>query len=68
MFGLLDLFVKRVNDQIAEYAAAQSDIARRLSGSWYGSLHPCQPAKVRVAPRNPGTASERSPTQGRRQI
>ena len=67
MFGLLDLLVKRVNAQIVEYAAAQSDIARRLSESWCVSLPPYQPAKVRVAPRNPGTASERSSTQRRRQ-
>lgn len=63
MFGLLDLFVKRVNAQITEYAAVQSDIARRLSGNWRDSLQPYQPAKVRAARRNPGTASERSPTQ-----
>ncbi|MCA0418280.1 MAG: hypothetical protein LCH80_06115 [Proteobacteria bacterium] len=68
MFGLLDLVTKRVNAQIVEYAAAQSDIARRLSGSWSASLQPYQPAKVRVAPRNSGTAWERSPTQRRRQI
>ncbi|WP_293810672.1 hypothetical protein [uncultured Bosea sp.] len=68
MFGLLDLFAKRVNAQIAEYAAAQSDIARRLLGSWCASLQPYQPAKVRAAPRNPGMASEHSPTQRRRHI
>lgn len=34
MFGLLELMTKRVNDQIAEYAAAQSDIAQRLWGNW----------------------------------
>ena len=32
MFGLLDIFTKRLNDQIVEYAAAQSEIARRLWG------------------------------------
>lgn len=68
MFGLLDLFVKRVNDQIAEYAAAQSDIVRRLSGSWCNSLQPYQPAKVRAALRHPATASEPSPAQQRRHI
>lgn len=66
MFGLFDLFVKRVSDQIAEYAAVQSDIARRLSGSWRDSLQPYQPVKVRAVRRNPGTAPEQSPAQQRR--
>lgn len=30
MFGLLDLVTKRVSDQMVEYAAAQSEIVRRL--------------------------------------
>lgn len=46
MFGLLDLFTKRVTDQIVEYAAAQSDIARRLWGNWIDPFHACQPVKI----------------------
>lgn len=46
MFGLLDLMTKRVNDQIVEYAAAQSDIARRLWGNWLDPFHACQPVKI----------------------
>ena len=48
MFGLLDLFVKRVNDQIAEYAAVQSDTARRIWGDWLDPFHACQPVRVRA--------------------
>lgn len=48
MFGLLDLMTKRVNDQIVEYAAAQSDIARRLWGSWLDPFHASQPVKIDV--------------------
>lgn len=47
MFGLLELMTKRVNDQIAEYAAVQSDIARRLWGNWLDPFHACQPVKIR---------------------
>jgi len=47
MFGLLDLVTKRVNDQIVEYATAQSDIARRLWGAWLDPFHGCQPVKIR---------------------
>ncbi|BCB17658.1 hypothetical protein [Bosea sp. ANAM02] len=47
MLGLLDLVTKRVNDQMIEYAAAQSDIARRLWGNWLDPFHACQPAKIR---------------------
>ena len=48
MFGLLDLLTKRVNDQIAEYAAVQSDVARRLWGDWLDPFHACQPVKIRA--------------------
>jgi hypothetical protein len=48
MFGLLELMTKRVNDQIAEYAAVQSEIARRLWGNWLDPFHACQPVKVRA--------------------
>ena len=68
MFGLLDLMTKRVNDQIAEYAAAQSDIARRLCGNWLDPFHDCKPVKVRATRGNPGWASEHSPAQQRRHI
>lgn len=46
MFGLLDLMTKRVNDQILEYAAAQSDIARRLWGNWIDPFHACKPVRI----------------------
>jgi hypothetical protein len=46
MFGLLDLVTKRVNDQMIEYAAAQSDIARRLGGIWLDPFHAYQPVKI----------------------
>ncbi len=48
MFGLLDLLSKRVNDQIVEYAAVQSDVARRLWGDWLDPFHACQPVKLRA--------------------
>lgn len=48
MFGLLELMTKRVNDQIAEYAAVQSKIARRLWGDWLDPFHACQPVKINV--------------------
>ena len=46
MFGLLDLMTKRVNDQIVAYAAAQSDVARRLWGTWLDPFHACQPVRI----------------------
>jgi hypothetical protein len=48
MFGPLDLFTKRINDQIAEYAAALSDIARRLRDYWLDPFRACQPVKIRA--------------------
>ncbi len=47
MFGLLDLFSKRVTDQFTEYAATQSAIARRLWGNWLDPFQACQPVKIR---------------------
>ncbi|WP_306223611.1 hypothetical protein [Bosea beijingensis] len=46
MFGLLDLMTKRVTDQIVEYAAAQSDIARRLWGNWIDPFQACKPVRI----------------------
>lgn len=46
MFGLLELMTTRVNDQIAEYAAAQSDIARRLWGNWLDPFKACQLVRI----------------------
>lgn len=48
MFGLLDVFTKRINDQIAEYIAAQSDAARRLRDHWLDPFRTCQPVKIRA--------------------
>ncbi|WP_336810305.1 hypothetical protein [Bosea sp. MMO-172] len=59
MFGLLDLFTKRVNDQIVEYAAAQSEIARRLWGSWLDPFHARQPVKVPVSRQSLGDTASR---------
>jgi hypothetical protein len=52
MFGLLDLMTKRVNDQIVEYAAAQSEIARRLWGIWLEPFQTRQPVKISVSRRS----------------
>ena len=59
MFGLLDLFAKRVNDQIVAYTAAQSDIARRLWGHWFDPFHACQPVKIQTDRRPRGGAGTR---------
>lgn len=48
MFGLFDLFVKRVNDQAAEYAATQSQIARRSWNEWVDPFNALQPVKITV--------------------
>lgn len=56
MFGPLDLFTKRVNDQIAAYTGAQFDIARRLWGTWFDPFHACQPMKLRADHRERGGA------------
>lgn len=48
MFGFLDLVTKRVNDQMIEYAAVQSEIARRLWGNWLDPFHTCKPVKINV--------------------
>ncbi|SDH52038.1 hypothetical protein SAMN05421844_10955 [Bosea robiniae] len=48
MFGLLNLMTKRVNDQIVEYATAQSEIARRIWGNWLDPFHACKPVKIRA--------------------
>lgn len=65
MFGWLDLFAKRVNDQIAEYAAAQSDVARRAWGDMLDPFHVLQPARVVVDRRTQGRASRRAPASRR---
>lgn len=48
MFGLLDLMTKRVNDQIVAYAAAQSEIARRLWANWLDPFNGYQPVKIDI--------------------
>uniref|UniRef100_A0A9E7ZTE5 Uncharacterized protein n=1 Tax=Bosea sp. NBC_00436 TaxID=2969620 RepID=A0A9E7ZTE5_9HYPH len=63
MFGLLDLFTKRVNDQIAEYAAVQSDVARRLWGDWLDPFHAHQPARIPISRQNPGETASRAQMQ-----
>jgi len=65
MFGLLELMTKRVNDQITEYAAVQSEIARRLWGNWLDPFHACQPVKVRADRRSRSETANHGPTHRR---
>lgn len=60
MFGLLDRFAKRVNDQIVEYAAAQSEVARRLYSSCLNPFQTRQPVKVPVSHRSRGDIASRT--------
>ena len=61
MFGLLDLYTKRINHQIAEYAAVQADIARRLQASWLAPLQIRLPLPIAVE-RRPGRRRPGAPT------
>lgn len=65
MFGLFDLFMKRISEQTAEYANAQSDVARRAFGGWVDPFQTAQPAKIVVRPSR-GRALRRAPTIQRR--
>lgn len=60
MFGLLDLFTKRIHDQIAGFAAVQADITRQLWETWLAPLQTRRPATIPVE-RNPSgnTAAQR---------
>jgi hypothetical protein len=49
MFGLFGSIAKRFNDQIADYAAAQADIARRLATEWQKTMTPLQPVGIESA-------------------
>lgn len=66
MFGFFDLFMKRVNDQAAEYAAVQSRIVRRSWDEWAAPFNALQPVKVPVdrstlsTPRRRDTAGRHS--------
>lgn len=60
MFGLLDPFMKRINDQITAYAAAQSDIVRRAWGAWFDPLQLLKPVKIRAGR---STLARRRPEQ-----
>jgi len=65
MFSLFDLFMKRISEQTAEYASAQSDVARRAFGGWVDPFQTTQP--VRIADRSSlGRAGRRAPTVQRR--
>jgi len=46
MFGFLDPFTQRVNDQIAAYAAAQSDIVRRAWAAWFDPFQILRPVRI----------------------
>lgn len=48
MFGLFEAAAKRVSDQIAEHAAAQSKIIERMFAEWLAPFQSRQPAKVVV--------------------
>ncbi|CAH1664930.1 conserved hypothetical protein [Hyphomicrobiales bacterium] len=53
MFGFLDPFIKQVQDQATEYAAAQSDILRRVWSAWIDPYHALRPAKAVAERRAP---------------
>ncbi len=65
MFGLFNLFMERISDQTAEYAAAQSDVARRAFGEWVDPFQTAQPARIADRP-SPGRAPRRALTIQRR--
>jgi hypothetical protein len=66
MFGLFNLFMERISEQTAEYAAAQSDVARRTWGEWVDPFQAAQPARIverpsrRRATRRPPAVQRRS--------
>jgi len=66
MFGFFDLLIKRVSDQAAEYAAAQSSIAQRTWGERVDPFHVLQPAKVPLHRPARGRAPHRDPVNRRR--
>ncbi|MGX5733785.1 hypothetical protein [Bosea thiooxidans] len=59
MFGLFEAVAKRVSDQIAEHAAAQSKIVDRMCGEWFAPFQGWQPA--RAVAKRPSAASRRGP-------
>lgn len=63
MFGLLDLFTKRVNDQIAAYAAVQSEIAQRLWDNWLDPFQVREPARILVSRGSHGETAPCMQTQ-----
>ncbi|MNL42821.1 hypothetical protein D3C87_1653020 [compost metagenome] len=65
MFDLFNLFIKRISEQTAEYAAAQSDVARRAWGEWADPFQTTLPARVVDRPSR-GRASRRAPIVQRR--
>jgi len=65
MFGLFKLFMERISEQSAEYAAAQSDVARRTFGEWVNPFQTAQPAKI-VARPSRDRESRRAPAVQRR--
>ena len=46
MFSLFDVFAKRINDQMADYAAAQADMVSRAWAAWLGPCQTAQPVRV----------------------
>ena len=61
MFGFFDTLMKRVNDQAAEYAAAQSKVASRAWEGWFDPFHVLHPAKVTAERPMRGKASRSEP-------
>jgi len=65
MFGLFEAAAKRVSEQIAEHAAAQSKIVDRMCGEWFAPFQSWQPARV-VAERPSASRRRASPSKQRR--
>jgi len=65
MFGLFNLFMERISEQTAEYATAQSNVARRTFGEWVDPFQAAQLAKIVDRPSR-GRTSRRAPNVRRR--
>lgn len=65
MFGLFNLFMERISEQTAEYAAAQSDVARRTWGEWVDPFQTAQLAKIVTCPSRAQVSRRARPVQRR---
>ncbi len=59
MFDLFNLFIKRISEQTAEYAAAQSDVTRRIWGEWAAPFQTVLPVRVVDRPSRRAKAAQR---------